>query len=350
MIDYKAIQENLVQDAENLKKGYDTLQEIGSVELAELPRELVWQQDKVKLYHYTRDTKAKSKVPVLVSYALMNRPSVLDLQKDRSMLARMLDEGLDVYMIDWGYPSKNDRYLTLGDYILGYWDEAIDHMRDTHEVDSIHMVSICQAGTFSMIYASLNPEKVKTLTTIVSPFDFDVEGGMLYTWSKDIDVDSFADAYCTIPAPLLNTSFSMLHPSLDIRKYFGIMKNLDNKEKLENFLRMEIWKADCPDLSSEMYRKYINDLFKNNLLIQGKFEIDGHTVDLKNITMPYLNIYATEDTIIPNESTLNVMDYIGSKDSETFEIPGGHIGVFVGSRSQKLLAPKIAEFVIKRSK
>ena len=97
-----------------------------------------------------------------------------------------------------------------------------------------------------------------------------------------------------------------------------------------------------------MYRKYIKDLFRDNKLIKGEFELGGRKVDLKNMTVPFLNVYATEDNIIPNESTKNIMNLIGSKDKQVYAFPGGHIGVFVGGKSQKELAPAVAEWVIER--
>jgi polyhydroxyalkanoate synthase len=337
------------QTSAKMQQGIKTLNNIHKVEVGTTPKTLVWQLDKVKLYRYDRTTPATCKIPVLVSFAIMNRHDVLDLQPDRSLMKKFLDEGLDVYIMDWGYPSKQDRYLTMEDYILGYMNGAVDFIRNAHKIEKIHKMGICQAGTFSTIYACLHPEKLKSLTVYVAPFDFTTDKCMLYKWTKYIDVDTMVDCLGVIPADLLNAGFGMLKPSMDVSKYFGVLDNLDDEAKTMNFLRMEYWKADCPDLAGEMYRKYIKDLFRDNKLIKGEFELDGRKVDLKNMTVPFLNIYATEDTIIPNESTIAVNAQIGSKDKELYAFPGGHIGVFVGAKSQKELAPKVAAWVKKRS-
>ena len=342
--------EEMGHNLAKLQKGYDTLQNIGKVEVGTTPKTLVWQRDKVKLYRYNRSTPAKCKIPVLVSFAIMNRHDVLDLQPDRSLMKKFLDEGLDIYIMDWGYPSKADRYLTMEDYIDGYMNGAVDFIRKSHGIQKINKMGICQGGTFSTIYAALYPEKINSLTVYVAPFDFTTDKCMLYKWTKYIDVDTMVDSLGIIPADLLNAGFGMLKPSMDVAKYFGVLDNLDDEAKTMNFLRMEYWKADCPDLAGEMYRKYIKDLFRDNKLIKGEFELGGRLVDLKKITMPFLNIYATEDTIIPNESTIAINAKIGSKDKELYAFPGGHIGVFVGGRSQKELGPKVAKWVTERSK
>ncbi len=342
------VMEELVSTAEKLAKGYETLQKIESVDIASTPKELVWQSDKVKMYHYLRDTPAKCKTPVLVSFAMLNRHDVLDLQPDRSLMKKLVEEGLDVYIMDWGYPTRSDRYLTMEDYIDGYMNDAVDFLRAKHKTSKIHKMGICQGGTFSMIYASLYPEKLQSLTTYVAPYDFENGGCMLYKWAKYIDVDTMVDSVGTIPGEQIDSAFGMLKPSMNISKYFGIMDSLEDQDKLMNFLRMEKWKSDLPAIAGEMYRKYIKDLFRDNKLVKGEFELGGRTVDLKQMTVPFLNVYATEDNIIPNQSTLAVMKHVGSKDKQEYAFPGGHIGVFVGGKSQKELAPNVAKWVIER--
>ncbi|MBK7588632.1 MAG: class III poly(R)-hydroxyalkanoic acid synthase subunit PhaC [Bacteroidetes bacterium] len=344
-----ALFEEMSSTLTKLHQGYETLQQIGKIEVGTTPKTLVWQMDKVKLYRYDRSTPPTCKIPVLVSFAMMNRHDVLDLQPDRSLMKKFLDEGLDIYIMDWGYPSKADKYLTMEDYIDGYMNGAVDFIRKAHGIQKINKMGICQGGTFSTIYAALYPEKLNSLTVYVAPFDFTTDKCMLYKWTKYIDVDAMVDSMGIIPADVLNSGFGMLKPSADISKYFSVLDNLGDEDKIMNFLRMEYWKADCPDISGEMYRKYIKDLFRDNKLIKGQFELGGRKVDLKKFTMPFLNIYATDDNIIPNESTIAINDKIGSKDKELYAFPGGHIGVFVGTRSQKELGPKVAKWVTDRS-
>lgn len=340
------LMEEMTKTSEKLVKGYEVLQKIEEVEIATTPKKLVWQNDLVKLYHYERSTPATCKIPVLVSFAIMNRHDVLDLQPDRSLMKKLLDEGLDIYIMDWGYPQRQHRYLTMEDYILGFMNDAIDFVRKSTKNDKIHKMGICQGGTFSTIYGAIHPEKLQSLTVYVAPFDFGDKGDcMLYRWTKDIDVDTMVDTLGIIPADMLNAGFGALKPSMDVSKYFGLMELMEDEAKVLNFLRMEKWKNDCPDLAGEMFRKYIKDLWQSNKLIHGEFELGGHKVNLKNLTVPFLNIYATEDNIIPNSSTIPVNDLIGSKDKELYAFPGGHIGVFVGAKSQKELAPKVAKWV-----
>lgn len=349
-INTSSLIEEISKNYEKLSKGYDHLQKMEETQVATTPKELVWQRDKVKLYHYLREKPAKCKIPVLVSFAMLNRHDVLDLQPDRSLIKKMLDEGLDIYIMDWGYPTQADRYLTMEDYIDGYMNDAVDFIRAKHGVEKINKQGICQGGTYSMIYAAKYPEKLNSLVTYVAPYDFGENDNMLYKWAKYIDVDTMVDSVGTIPGSMIDSAFSLLNPSMNITKYLGILDSLDDEAKLENFLRMEKWKSDLPAIAGEMYRKYIKDLFRDNKLIKGELYLGGERIDLKNMTVPFLNVYATNDTIIPNESTKAIMPKLGSKDKSEIPFPGGHIGVFVGGRSQKELAPSIAKWTIEHSK
>ncbi|HXD93560.1 MAG TPA: alpha/beta fold hydrolase, partial [Bacteroidia bacterium] len=155
-----------------LVKGYETLGRLPEVEIATTPKTEVYAEDKLRLFHYNRDTDAQVKTPVLIVYALVNTYKMLDLQPDRSYIRNLLNLGLDVYLIDWGNPSKGDRYLSMDDYINGYINNCVDVIRKKHKAEKINIISICQGGTFSVIYTALHQNKIKNLITQVTPIDF----------------------------------------------------------------------------------------------------------------------------------------------------------------------------------
>jgi polyhydroxyalkanoate synthase len=333
-----------------LIKGAETLLEIDEIDVGTAPKELVYQEDKLKLYHYKQEGKATCKVPVLIVYALVNRQYMLDLQPDRSIVRNLLQHGMDLYIIDWGYPTKADMYLTMDDYINGYLDTCVDFIRETTKNDKINLMGICQGGTFSAIYSALNPEKVKNLVTLVAPFDFSTNDALLFRWSKYMNGDALADAYRVIPGDFMNGGFLMLMPfTLNIRKYVDMLDVLEDKEKLLNFLRMEQWIFDSPGQAGECLRQFLKDCYQDNKLVKGELKVGDKTVDLKNITMPILNIYASADHLVPPSATKPFNDLVGSTDKKLYEFKGGHIGVFVGSKSQKELAPTVAAWLHERA-
>jgi polyhydroxyalkanoate synthase len=348
-MDAKATLKYLNGVQSKLMKGAELLTDIEEIDVGTAEKELIYAEDKLELHHYKPLAGKACGIPIMVTYALVNRAYMLDIQPDRSFIRNLLNMGLDVYMIDWGYPTQADRYLSMDDYINGYMNNCVDAVRKHSKSDKVTMMGICQGGTFSGIYSALYPEKVHNLITLVAPFDFATNDGLLFNWSKDMDIDALVDAYGVVPGDVLNESYLMLMPfNLNIKKYIDMLEVLDDKDKLINFLRMEKWIFDSPGLAGECLRQFTKDLYQGNKLAKGQLKLGDKTVDLGKITMPILNVYASADHLVPPVATKALNDLVSSKDKTLYEFKGGHIGVFVGSRSQKELAPVISKWLIER--
>jgi len=345
--------ENLFTEMANVSKkltqSFETLNNMEEVEIATTPKTAVFTEDKLTLYRYDRNEPATFKTPVLIVYALVNTYKMLDLQPDRSYIKNLLDNGLDVYLIDWGYPTKGDKFISMDDYVNDYINNCVDFIRKKNRVEKINILSICQGGTLSVIYSSLYPNKIKNLVTHVTPIDFSTNDGLLFRWSKDMDFDKLVEGYDgLIPGDYLNQGFDMLKPMMKVQKQQTLANSLEDTAKLSNFLRMEKWISESPAQTGECFRQFMKDLYQKNKLIKGELEVGGKKVNLKNLTSPLLNIYATEDHLVPPAATIPLNDLVGSKDKELYSFKGGHIGVFVGSKSQKELAPAVVSWLKKR--
>lgn len=334
---------------ESAQKASDVLLETLDTDIAVTPYDVVYEEDRVRLKHYKPTVDIQLKRPLLVVYALINRETMLDLQPGRSVVQNFLEQGIDVYMIDWGYPARKDKYLTIDDHVNGYMDNIVDFILDKHQLDKIHLMGICMGGTFCVIYSALHPKKIKNLVTTVTPTNFDTDQGLLHIWMKDMDVDRIVDTYGNIPGDIMNMGFLLLNPArLMIDKYVGFIENMANKTFVENFVRMEKWIFDSPDVPGETFRQFVRDCYQKNLLIQSKMEVGGKRVDLKKITMPLLNYYGKYDHLVPPEACELLTSKIGSKDVEDICLDTGHIGIYVSSKCQKEFAPRIARWLKER--
>ncbi|WP_026998597.1 class III poly(R)-hydroxyalkanoic acid synthase subunit PhaC [Eisenibacter elegans] len=338
--------EEMANTAQRLSKGAQAMSNLPEPEVGTSPKHQVWQLDKARLFRYDRETPPTVKTPVLIAYALINRYDMMDLQPDRSLVRKLLGLGLDIYVLDTGYPTRSDRYLTMEDHILGYIGGAIDFIRQSHQIDRVNLLGVCQGGTFSTIYTAIHPEKIKNLITLVTPVDFATDEGLLFRWARDLDVDAIVEAFGgLIPGTFLDTGFQMLKPGLKANKQRRLMQIMDNEDELLNFMRMERWINNLPDHPGETYRQFIKELYQENKLTKGTFVLGQHPVKLEHITVPLLNIYASEDHLVPPAHTKPLNDLVGSKDKTLYEFPGGHIGVFTGRRSQSELGPTVFEWL-----
>lgn len=340
----------LAEDAERVqsraRKASEVLLSDLDAELAQTPYDVIYREDRVTLKHYRPTNGVAYRTPLLVVYALINRETMLDLQPGRSVVERFLESGIDLYMIDWGYPTRKDRFLGFDDHINGYMDNVVEVIRERTGADQINLMGICMGGTFCVIYSALHPEKIRNLVTTVTPTNFDTDKGLLHVWMKHMDVDRVVDAFGNLSADIMNFGFLLLNPArLMIDKYVGFMENMDNKQFVENFLRMEKWIFDSPDLPGEVFRQFIKDCYQQNKLIRSELEVGGRRVDLKRITMPVLNIYGRFDHLVPPEACEQLTRHVGSVDTEDLCLDTGHIGIYVSSKCQREFAPKIAAWL-----
>jgi polyhydroxyalkanoate synthase len=325
------------------------------IEIGASSKEAVYREDKLTLYRYQPVIEQSLPIPVLIVYALINRPFMVDLQADRSLVANLLKLGLDIYLIDWGYPSRADRWLTLDDYINGYVNHCVNFIRKQHSLDKINLLGICQGGTFSLCYSALYPEKVKNLIVMVTPVDFqlpallNMQGGCTLG-AEAVDIDLMVDALGNVPGDYLNVEFLMLKPwQLGIQKYLDFPEILEDEDKLLNFLRMEKWIFDSPDQAGETYRQFLKDFYQGNKLIKGEVLVGDRRVDLGQISTPVLNLYAEKDHLVTPASSLALEKYVGTEDYTVRSFPVGHVGMYVSSKVQKSLPPLIAEWLGNRT-
>jgi polyhydroxyalkanoate synthase len=199
------------------------------------------------------------------------------------------------------------------------------------------------------MYSALHPEKIKNLVTTVTPTNFDTDQGLLHIWMKNVDADRMVETFGNMPGDIMNLGFLLLNPArLMIDKYVGFLENVDNKTFVENFVRMEKWIFDSPDVPGETFRQFIKDCYQKNLLIQSKMELGGRRVDLKKITMPLINFYGQYDHLVPPAACELLTSKVGSKDTQDICLQTGHIGIYVSSKFQKEFAPKIANWLGER--
>ena len=331
-------------------QGLENLAKVRDVEIGCTPREAIYCEDKMMLYRFKKKSRQKSDIPVLIVYALVNRPYMADLQEGRSLVQGLLAQGLDVYLVDWGYPDASDRYLTLDDYLNGYLDRCVETIKARLGRERVNLLGICQGGTFSVCYSALHPEKVSNLITTVAPIDFHTPDDLLSRLVRHIDVDLVVDTCGNLSGDSLNSVFLSLQPfRLTSQKYVHLVDIMDDEQKLANFMRMEKWIFDSPDLAGEAYREFTRQFYQQNLLVRGKVKIGDQEVDPHRITIPVLNVYALKDHLVPPASSKALEGLTGSADYSALEFPGGHIGLFVSGKARKLVSPTIGQWLRDRS-
>jgi polyhydroxyalkanoate synthase len=310
--------------------------------------EVVYEENKLELHHYEPAEK-RHETPIFIVYALVNRPYILDLQPDRSVIRRLLEHGFDVYLIDWGEPSVLDQSLTLSDYIHRYTANCAERVCEHAGVDDFHLLGYCMGGTMSIMYTTQYPDRVRTLSLLATPIAFGRDEGLLERWANHYDPDTTVAAMGNLPAELLAVEFSLMDP-IDqyITKYVTLYENFEDEDFVRNFARMEQWIWDGVDVAGEVYREFINDIYQENQLVNGEYHLGDDPVRIEDITVPTQQIVGHYDDIVPPESSKPYNDLVSSEDERLVEFRAGHIGISVSGKAHKELWPDVCSWFAER--
>lgn len=308
------------------------------------PQAVVFRENKWSLIRYLpKDDGPKFKTPILLVPSLINRHYVLDLMPGKSFAEFLVNAGHDVYVIDWGTPGDEDRFLSFDDVCDRYIGRALRQVARTSERNKAHLLGYCLGGTLTSIFAAVRQEHIASLTAIAAPVRFK-DTSLLSSWanSKSFDVQAMIDAYGNVPWPLMQAAFHMLRPTLMLWKGVHLLDKAWDDEYLNGFIALETWGNDNVSFPGECYRRYFEALYKEDALIDDSFYLSGELAKLSNIRCPTLAVTFEHDNIVPHQSASVLLDRISSTDKERIHLIGGHVGAMVSSSAAKSLWPKIS--------
>ena len=323
---------------------------------------MLWDKNKARVYRYEPVKHKQHPVPVLLVYALILRPYILDLVPGNSLVEHLLGEGFDVYLLDWGVPKREDEGLSFEHLVLDYLPDAVESVRQNSRAEELTLFGYCQGGTMAAMYASLFPDEVlRNLVLLATPVDFAPEDpgplGLWTLWSRNsgylFDPDLLAgvpgNARPDLPGRLAGAATSPFEP-LASYAYANAPNRLHRDERLETFLATCRWVDDGVPFPGEAFRHWIKDFYQQNRLARGELELRGRRVDLSNLVCPVLNVAGAKDYICPLSQAEPTMYLVGSDDKELLVPDAGHVGLMVGPVAKARVRPQICEWLKPRSR
>jgi poly[(R)-3-hydroxyalkanoate] polymerase subunit PhaC len=324
----------------------------GDATVGATPKDVVWTHRKTTLYRYRSDQR-RHPVPVLLVFALINRPDIFDLRRGSSFVEFLLAEGYDVFLIDWGYPEEEDADLGLDNYVLDELTSGIREVLRASGQRELSLLGWCIGGTLCLLYGGLIPESpVRNMVLLTTPVD--TRGSLYEKWvgRESFDVDYVSDGYKAVPGAAIDWANKLMKP---VTNYWTTYRQLweavlDGQPRREAYQTMARWIADNPPFPARAYREWITWMYKENRLVRGRMRLRGQRVDLSNITQSLLVVTAGADHIAPPAGTRPLLDLVASSDITRLDRPGGHIGLMAGSKARNEIWPDIAGWLAERSK
>ena len=293
------------------------------------------------LYHYPACRSDRLNQSLLIIYALVNRASILDIHPQRSFIKALNQEGLDVYLLEWHETSQPDPKACLSAYICQEIHQAVQSVQ-LETGQKVNIMGICQGGYFSVCYSALFPEYIRTLITVVTPFDFNVPDCRLLQILKYVDVALTVRQYGNVPGKFLDAALNQIQP------FRGILKRWQASESVletDLYQAVEAWREDCPDIPGKMCYEFVTECVRKNALLAGNLVLDNQVVSLKNLQAPILNIYAKNDHIWPLTSSRALGARLPREQYHEIGFEGGHIGVFISSQALKTIPLSIGAWL-----
>lgn len=313
------------------------------------PRQAIWKKNKATLWYYPASEK-KYKVPLFLIYSLVNRPFILDLGHGKSSIEAFVQNGYDVYLLDFGIPGLEDRNISIDDYVKEYIQSGVQRAIRHAKTEEITIIGYCLGGTLAAIYCAVAKEPIKNLILIVTPIDFEkipyFDSWIQSLREERVSFDSYLDEMGIIPGPKVKAGMRLLTSPIYYTPYLSLMRKAQDPEYVDKWIRFNTWTKGHIPLSAKTAQQLTNDLVKENKLIKGNFQLHGASVKLESISANLLVVVTDGDRLVPKEQSLPILNVVSSLDKRCEILRGGHTGTSVKDGK---LPGFIAEWLPERS-
>ena len=340
---------NFINEPENFRKLTEMkrlLSNIETIETGQTDYEIIKETNLFRLLHYKSNKERVYKYPLIIVYALINRSYILDLQPNKSWIKNILDQGINVYLIDWKSPGKYDKYTTIDDYVNHFIYECVELVKSIENIDKVSLQGYCMGATMSLIYTTLYQKNVKNLITVAPVVDTDKDKTVIKNMAQNMNIDKILSHYENFPYELLYSLYASLKPfKQGVSKYLNLFDNLKDECFVQNFLRVEKWLYDTPVIAGETFRQWIKDIYQNNLFSKNKLVVGENRINLSNIKVPLLNIVADQDHLVSPDCSISLNKLVSSTDTNLMRFSTGHVGLIASGYSQNVVLPKIGNWI-----
>ena len=363
--------------------------------------ETIYKKDNVRLLHFIADDKStvsEVKNPLLIIYAPINQFHIVDINPARSVVKSLLSKGLDVYLLDWGYPTSKYDSLSLYDY-LTYLKDAVQFIQkqssisisadvqeeiknkntnqtnleisDTKNNNSINksglytrssnivaqsskfqeqkisILGYCWGGIIALCYASLYNENIRNLTLLAVPVDSSKDQTILSMWAKNLDTDKIIDEFGHLNGQVLDIGFMMRNPMrYTTDKYITMAKKFNDKQFMDIFRSVEGWLYNTPNIPGKLFKDIVNECYKNNALLENSMQLNHDIINLQKIDIPIQTIVAENDDLVSPESTMQIENCVSSNTKKMIKFKSGHVGLCISGSAHSQLRPQVADWIL----
>ena len=307
-------------------------------------------------------SRQRHRVPVVLVPPLAATSMIFDLLPQRSLVRFLLAHGFDVYLIDWGTVTDDHADLSLESYVLDWMPGAIAQVRAHSGQPEVSLFAYCMGGLLALMYAATAREgAIRNLVTVATPVDmhqsgvagrvFSAVGGPARWLSQRLNVSlmDLPAKYLHIPGWMNSTLFKLTNPVASLTSYRDLLLNLWDREFLQEHTTVSSWFDDMVDYPGETVKGMLVRLMLNNQMAKGRMRLRGQPTLFENIQCSILAFAGDTDHLVSIRAVRKVLDIVSSQDKSVQVMPGGHAGVFAGSRAPEHMWQASVDWLVNRS-
>ena len=333
------------------RNGLAHLAGVRAPDVAQSPKDLVWQRETARLWRYRSDDRSV-KVPLLIVHSLISKSHILDLLPENSLVRFLVGEGFDVFLLDWEPAGPADAENTLETYAADLVPRAISATLDEADAPELTLLGYCYGGVLALLSAASRGDDlpIRNLVTLATPCDFQRIGFMSDMFLEGrLDADDVIDEHGLVPPRVLDAGFQSIKPTDSFVQPLNLWDQLWSSARTENFLALNGWTRDQVPFPGATFRQTVDLLVRQNLLPTGELPFAGGIARLREIKRPFLNIFCEQDTIVPAPSAVPLTGLVGSRDASELRLEVGHVGLVAGRYAEEVARPAIAGWIRRHS-
>lgn len=343
----RELQRNLLRSRNGLK----ILSGESFAKLGATPKDVVWRARKAELWHYRRATPARFSTPILLYIGLVSRSYILDLHPGNSLIERLLANGYDVFVLDWGIPDEADADNDLSVYVHQLLPRAIRALLKTSRSNDVNLLAYCMGGTLTLLMLGTKqiPE-IRSLVTLATPVDFSKMGEFYQPLVEGkSDPDRMIDETGNVPANIIHNTVRVRRPTGDMVQYANLWEKMWSEDFLEGYQAMRRWVADHIPLPGALFREILKDWIQDNGLMAATSRVAGQAVDLSQIRIPVLSVLAEHDELIPFGAARPIADLLKEAECELVPLKSGHVSLVCGRSVEERTMPILLDWFERHS-
>ena len=315
------------------------------------PKDEVWSLGKARLWRY-RNSDVRHGPPVMLFLGLVGDSAIFDLHPDISWAERLVSEGFDVFLFDWGRPEAAEGDHTLEMYLSGYLVHAVDAVCRIAAADKVSMGAYCMGALMALLLlGSRDDVPASNLMLFTPPCDFEHSPPFMlsYREGRMRPSDAIDETTGLVPEGAIRRMFRLLQPTSELVQYVTLWEHLWRDDYVEAHRAVNHWawshRAMAGPAFTEMATQYVRD----NALMTGAAQLGGRAVYLAVVKTPTLIVVAERDELVPPASSESLPDLLGSDDVEVLRVPGGHAGALMGSAARRITMPGVVDWLKRHS-